>query len=110
MFTAKIDLLFCCLKKLIARTVISFLKSHNTLKKCSTVMIYHFEVFEQAGGADFTIRRHIMPYLQFKQQPSGQSFGTRLKENQKAVFLCEKESSALPEYACQNNQTVRWNN
>ena len=40
-------------------------------------MIYHFEVFEQTGDADFKIRRCFMTYLQFRQ---------------KAVFLCEKET------------------
>ena len=30
-------------------------------------------------------------------------FGTRLKEHQKAVFLCKKENSALSEHTCLTN-------
>ena len=36
--------------------------------------------------------------------------GTRLKEHQKAVFLCKKENSALSEHACQTNHTIAWDN
>ena len=35
-------------------------------------------------------------------------FGTRLKENQRAVFFCKKENSALSEYACLTNHTIGW--
>ena len=34
----------------------------------------------------------------------------RLKEHQKAVFLCKKENSALSEHACQTNHTIAWDN
>ena len=37
-------------------------------------------------------------------------FGTRLKEHQKAVFLCKKENSALLQHASQINHTIGWNN
>ena len=37
-------------------------------------------------------------------------FGTRLKEHQKAVFLCKKENSALLEHTCLTNHTIGWNN
>ncbi|CAH3112218.1 unnamed protein product, partial [Pocillopora meandrina] len=37
-------------------------------------------------------------------------FGTRLKEHQKAVFLCKKENSALSEYTCLTNHTIGWDN
>ena len=37
-------------------------------------------------------------------------FGTRLKEHQKAVFLCKKENSALSERACHTNHKIGWNN
>ena len=33
-------------------------------------------------------------------------FGTRLKEHQKAVFLCKKENSALSEHTCLTNVTM----
>ena len=33
-------------------------------------------------------------------------FGTRLKEQQKAVFLCKKENSALSEHTCLTNHTI----
>ena len=36
--------------------------------------------------------------------------GTRLKEHQKAVFLCKKQNSALSEHACQTNHTIAWDN
>ena len=35
-------------------------------------------------------------------------FGTRLKEHQKAVFLCKKENSALSEHTCLTNHTIGW--
>ena len=37
-------------------------------------------------------------------------FGTRLKEHQKAVFLCKKENSALWEHTCLTNHTIGWDN
>ncbi|CAH3163802.1 unnamed protein product, partial [Pocillopora meandrina] len=37
-------------------------------------------------------------------------FGTRLKEHQKAVFLCKKENSALSEHTCLTNHTIGWDN
>ena len=37
-------------------------------------------------------------------------FGTRLKEHQKAVFLCKKENSALSEHTCLTNRTIGWDN
>ena len=37
-------------------------------------------------------------------------FGTRLKEHQKAVFLCKKENSALSEHICLTNHTIGWDN
>ena len=30
-------------------------------------------------------------------------FGTRLKEHQKAVFVCKTEKSSLSEHACRNS-------
>ena len=36
------------------------------------------------------------------------SFGTRLKEHQKAVFFCKKENSALSEHTCLTNHTIGW--
>ena len=35
-------------------------------------------------------------------------FGARLKEHQKAVFFCKKESSALLEQTCLTNHTIGW--
>ena len=65
-------------------------------------MIYHFEVFEQTGGADFKFRRYFVPYLQFKQQPSGQSdivwYATKRSDKKQSSFV-KKELSALLEYA-----------
>ena len=37
-------------------------------------------------------------------------FGTRLKEHQKAVFLCKKENSALSEHICLTNHAIGWDN
>ncbi|CAH3167065.1 unnamed protein product [Pocillopora meandrina] len=37
-------------------------------------------------------------------------FGTRLKEHQKAVFLCKKENSALSEHTRLTNHTIGWDN
>ena len=37
-------------------------------------------------------------------------FGARLKEHQKAVFLCKKENSALSEHTCLTNHTIGWDN
>ena len=37
-------------------------------------------------------------------------FGTRLKEHQKAVFLCRKENSTLSEHTCLTNHTIGWDN
>ena len=37
-------------------------------------------------------------------------FDTRLKEHQKAVFLCKKENSALSEHTCLTNHTIGWDN
>ena len=37
-------------------------------------------------------------------------FDTRLKEHQKAVFLCKKENSALSEHTCRTNHTIGWDN
>ena len=37
-------------------------------------------------------------------------FGTRLKEHQKAVFFCKKESSAFSEHTCLTNHTIGWDN
>ena len=36
-------------------------------------------------------------------------FGTRLKEHQRAVFVCKKENSALSEHKCLTNHAIRWN-
>ena len=36
--------------------------------------------------------------------------GVRLKEHQKAVFLCKKENSALSEHTCLTNHTIGWEN
>ena len=74
-------------------------------------MIYHFKVFEQTGGADFKIRRYFMTYLHIAAKWTiRRSLVRDKKEHQKAIFLCEKEISALPEHACQNKQTIGWNN
>ena len=35
-------------------------------------------------------------------------FGIRLKEHQKAVFLCKKENPALSEHTCLTNHTIGW--
>ena len=35
-------------------------------------------------------------------------FGTRLKEHQRAVFVCKKENSALSEHKCLTNHAIRW--
>ena len=37
-------------------------------------------------------------------------FGTRIKEHQKAVFLCKKENSALSEHTCLTNHIIGWDN
>ena len=37
-------------------------------------------------------------------------FGKRLKEHQKAVFLCKKENSALSEETYRTNHTIGWGN
>ena len=37
-------------------------------------------------------------------------FGKRLKEHQKAVFLCKKENSALSEETYRTNHTIGWEN
>ena len=37
-------------------------------------------------------------------------FGTRLKEHQKALFLCKKENSALSEHTYLTNHTIGWDN
>ena len=37
-------------------------------------------------------------------------FGTRLKEHQKAVFFCKKETSALSEHTCLTNRIIGWDN
>ena len=35
-------------------------------------------------------------------------FGTRLREQQKAVFFFKKDNSALSEHTCLTNHTVGW--
>ena len=35
-------------------------------------------------------------------------FGTHLKEHQKAVFFCKKETLALSEHTCPTNYTIEW--
>ena len=51
-----------------------------------------------------TNRRHFFYSLQWLW------FGTRLKEHQRAVFLCKKENSALSEHTCLTNHTIGWDN
>ena len=41
---------------------------------------------------------------------TNRQFGARLKEHQKAVFLCKKENSALSEHTCLTNHTIGWDN
>ena len=41
---------------------------------------------------------------------SKRQFGTRFKEQEKAVFFCKKENSALSEHTCLTNHTIGWDN
>ena len=41
---------------------------------------------------------------------SKRQFGTRFKEQEKAVFFCKKENSALSEHTCLTDHTIGWDN
>ena len=61
-----------------------------------------------------TNRCHLFYSLQWLWQrihrTTKRQCGTRLKEHQKAVFLCKKENSALSEHTCLTNHTIGWDN
>ena len=63
---------------------------------------------EQKSDAIYSI-----PCNDCNQEYIGQTkrqFGTRLKENQKAVSLSKKDNSALSEHRLQINHTIAWDN
>ena len=64
---------------------------------------------EQRTDAIYSIPRNDCDSQWLWNEYIGQTkrqFGTRLKEHQKAVFLCKKENSALSEHTCLTNVTM----